>query len=81
MKMWSLHTGTNLISNRLRNTKSLIILDSVEQSYQLEKLVGKNEWFGIRSQIIITTRDKHILKEYGLNHVYKVELLNNVEDL
>ena len=41
IKIWSLHTGTNLISSRLHNTKSLIILDNVEQSYQLEKLIGK----------------------------------------
>jgi len=34
------------------------------------------EWLGVGSRIVIISRDEHILKEYGVDVVYKVPLLN-----
>ncbi|XP_028772214.1 TMV resistance protein N-like [Neltuma alba] len=82
-KVWEEHTGTNLISNRFRQAKTLVVVDNVDHADQLEKLVGKPEWFGAGSRIIITTRHKRILKMHGVSRdkVYKVELLNDEEAL
>ncbi|XP_028772968.1 TMV resistance protein N-like [Neltuma alba] len=82
-EVWEEHTGTNLISTRLRETKTLIVVDGVDHFDQLKKLVGKHEWFGPGSRIIITTRDDKILERRGVgkDKVYKVELLNDEEAL
>lgn len=66
--------ASNQIGSRLRRVKALIILNNVDQVEQLEKL--DREWFGRGSRIIIISRDEHILKEYGVDVVYKVPLLN-----
>ncbi|MED6181379.1 hypothetical protein PIB30_018886 [Stylosanthes scabra] len=65
----------NLIQNRLCHRKVLIVLDNVEKGIQLEKLAIKQ--VGRGSRIIIVSRDEHILREYGADEVYKVELLND----
>ncbi|XP_054814724.1 disease resistance protein RUN1-like [Prosopis cineraria] len=82
-EVWEDHTGTNLIRTRLCNCKTLIVVDNVDHDEQLQKLVGKPEWFGPGSRIIITTRDEKILERHGVkvNKVYKVELLNDEEAL
>nr|XP_029153190.1 disease resistance protein RPP2B-like [Arachis hypogaea] len=67
----------NLIQNMLHYRKVLIVLDNVDQRIQLEKLALKREWLGRGSRIIIVSRDEHILREYGADHVYKVQLLND----
>ncbi|XP_057752795.1 disease resistance protein RUN1-like [Arachis stenosperma] len=67
----------NLIQNMLHYRKVLIVLDNVDQRIQLEKLALKREWLGRGSRIIIVSRDEHILTEYGVDHVYKVQLLND----
>jgi hypothetical protein len=46
---------------RLQHKKILLILDDVEKLVQVENLLGKCDWFGSGSRIIITTRDKHLL--------------------
>ena len=38
-------------------------------------MIGKHDWFGIGSRIIITTRNKLLL--HGVNEVYEVEKLND----
>ncbi|MED6111124.1 hypothetical protein PIB30_049632 [Stylosanthes scabra] len=69
--------ANNLIQTRLRHRKVLIILDNVDQGTQLEKLGLKREWVGRGSRIIIVSRDEHILREYGADDVYKVQLLSD----
>ncbi|XP_039171576.1 disease resistance protein RPV1 isoform X3 [Eucalyptus grandis] len=68
--------GANMIKERLRNKKILIILDDVDEKEQLEKLAGHLDWFGHGSRIIITTRDEHLLLQYGVNSTYRVEGLS-----
>ncbi|KAI9074071.1 hypothetical protein K1719_043963 [Acacia pycnantha] len=82
-KVWDERTGRDLISTRLCNFKTLIVVDNVDRADQLENLVGKPEWFGPGSRIIITTRDEQILELHGVrkDKVYKVELLNDKEAL
>ncbi|CAK8577105.1 unnamed protein product [Lathyrus sativus] len=71
--------ASSQIGSRLRRVKALITIDNVDQVEQLEKL--DREWFGPGSRIIIISRDEHILKEYGVDVVYKVPLLNEKNSL
>ncbi|RDX73276.1 TMV resistance protein N, partial [Mucuna pruriens] len=72
----NLYIATNMIRSRLRYVKTLIVLDNVDQVEQLEKLVVNRECLGEGSRIIIISRDKHVLKEYGVDVVHRVQLLN-----
>ncbi|KAL4327306.1 hypothetical protein AHAS_Ahas13G0086900 [Arachis hypogaea] len=69
--------ANNLIQNRLCHRKVFIVLDNVEKGIQLEKLAIKRKRLGSGSRIIIISRDEHILREYGVDGIYKVQLLND----
>ncbi|KAF7849735.1 hypothetical protein BT93_L0340 [Corymbia citriodora subsp. variegata] len=71
--------GANLIRDRLRYRKILLVLDDVDHRDQLNALAGELEWFGKGSRIIITTRDKHVLTSHGIDHVYEVKPLDQGE--
>ncbi|XP_057752791.1 disease resistance protein RUN1-like isoform X1 [Arachis stenosperma] len=73
----NLSAATNLIQNNLCHRKVLIVLDNVDQRIQLENLALKREWLSRGSRIIIISRDEHILREHGVDDVYKVQLLND----
>ena len=68
INIWNVYDGVNMIKNRLHQKKVLLVLDDVNQLDQLENLVGEHDWFGSGSWIIITTRDKHLLVQHGVDH-------------
>jgi hypothetical protein len=70
-----------LIKERLRLIRILLVLDDVDHLDQLEKLVGKGDWFGLGSRIILTTRDKHLLSAHGIDLAYQVNELDHNEAL
>ncbi|XP_010437372.1 PREDICTED: probable disease resistance protein RPP1 [Camelina sativa] len=57
----------------LKDKKVFIVLDDVDSSGQLDALAKETHGFGIGSRIIITTRNERLLKEYGIDHIYKVD--------
>ncbi|RZC09366.1 TMV resistance protein N isoform B [Glycine soja] len=69
--------GASMIRHRLRQKKVLLILDDVDKHKQLRAMVGRSGWFGAGSRVIITTRDKHLLKYHGVERTYEVEVLNH----
>ncbi|XP_075651826.1 disease resistance protein RPV1-like [Castanea sativa] len=72
--------GTNLIKERICCRKVLLVLDDVDNSEQIEKLLGKCNWFASGSRVIITTRDIQVLTTLPRNHlIYKVEELSPCE--
>ncbi|KAF8024228.1 hypothetical protein BT93_F1432 [Corymbia citriodora subsp. variegata] len=75
------HRGANMIKKRLQHKRVLLILDDVDEKEQLEKLAGDLDWFGCGSRIMITTRDQHLLLQYGVNAIYKAEELSINEAL
>ena len=81
MNIQNVDDGVFMIKNRLRHKRILLVLDDVNQLDQLKKLVGKHNWFGLGSRIIITTRDKHLLHKLGVDEIYEIELLNDDEAL
>ncbi|XP_050277260.1 TMV resistance protein N-like [Quercus robur] len=52
---------SNVIMEKLRNKKILLILDDVDKLEQVENLLGSCNWFASGSRIIITTREKKLL--------------------
>ncbi|XP_068319247.1 disease resistance protein RUN1-like [Pyrus communis] len=81
IQVWNAYSGITRISRCLCNKKVLLILDDVDQSDQLEKLVKQKEWFGFGSRIVITTRNERLLVEHGIEKAYEVKPLNQDEAL
>ncbi|RDX73270.1 TMV resistance protein N, partial [Mucuna pruriens] len=81
MEINNLSQGTMLIRTRLCHLKALIVLDHVDQVDQLEKLALHPKYLGGGSRIIIISRDSHILRNYGVNEVYNVQLLDKNKSL
>ncbi|GAV64345.1 LRR_1 domain-containing protein/NB-ARC domain-containing protein/TIR domain-containing protein [Cephalotus follicularis] len=79
--VWDVHKGINMIRERLRSKRVLLILDDVDKIEQLEGIAGKHEWFGPGSRVIITTRDEHLLIAHGVNFIYKANGLYGDEAL
>ncbi|XP_050101788.1 disease resistance protein RPV1-like isoform X1 [Malus sylvestris] len=71
-----LRNGFQKMMERVGKKKVLLVLDNVENSSQIEALIGKQLSFGGGSRIIITTRDNQSLSRLG-DQIYKPELLND----
>ena len=67
--------GEHMLKKLLRYKKVLLVLDDVDESNKLTELI-KSDWFGSGSRIIITTRDKQLLKEFSVDEIFKVNALN-----
>ncbi|XP_058729207.1 disease resistance protein RPP4-like [Vicia villosa] len=70
-----------ILKQILRSKRILLVLDNVDKLEQLHALCGSREWFGEGSKIIITTRDRHLLKEHGVDHIYPVKQLDESKSL
>ncbi|KAM5556241.1 disease resistance protein RPV1 [Rosa sericea] len=81
VQVWDVYDGMTRIKRCVCNKAVLLVLDDVDQSEQLENLVGEKDWFGIRSRIIITTRNRHVLVRHGIEKPYEVRGLNKDEAL
>ncbi|XP_039169425.1 disease resistance protein RUN1 [Eucalyptus grandis] len=74
--------GKKEIKQRLRDKKVLLLLDDADEESQLDALVQKREWFAKGSMIIITTRDRKILKvPTPKDETYKITLVDEAYEL
>ncbi|XP_075654352.1 TMV resistance protein N-like [Castanea sativa] len=72
--------GTNLIRERICCKKVLLVLDDVDNSEQIKKLLGTCDWFASGSVVIITTKDTHVLTALPKGRlIYKVKELGQCE--
>jgi hypothetical protein len=70
-----------ILKEALQDKRVLLVLDYVNKLEQLNALCGSFDWFGEGSEIIITTRDRKLLKEHGVDHIYRVKELDENESL
>ncbi|PON37242.1 TIR-NBS-LRR-like protein [Parasponia andersonii] len=69
------------MKDRLCRKKVLIVLDDLDELDQFEDLIGGRNWFSPGSRIIITTRNKQVLKNIEVDRIYKAEKLDEDEAL
>ena len=81
MRIQDVEEGLFVIKNRLRHKRILLVLDDVNHLDLLKKLVGKGNWFGSGSRVIITTRDRHLLRVLRVDEIYEAKGLNDDEAL
>ncbi|KAE8675492.1 Cullin-associated and neddylation dissociated [Hibiscus syriacus] len=74
--IFNVDEGNAIISHRLSHKKVLVVIDDVDNRKHLEHLVGRRDWFGSGSRIIVTTRDEHLLRFYRADYVYKPTTLS-----
>ncbi|ESQ46798.1 hypothetical protein EUTSA_v10028296mg, partial [Eutrema salsugineum] len=64
------HLGT--IKEWLQDQRVLIVLDDVDDLEQLDALAKEPSWFGLGSRIIVSTKDRKILKAHWVDDIYHV---------
>ncbi|KDO37878.1 hypothetical protein CISIN_1g012324mg [Citrus sinensis] len=57
--------------------KVLIVFDDVTCFSQLESIIRSLDWLTPVSRIIITTRNKQVLRNWGVRKIYEIEALEN----
>ncbi|KAK8712322.1 hypothetical protein V6N13_147562 [Hibiscus sabdariffa] len=75
--IFDVHEGKAIINHRLSHRKVLVVIDDADNIQHLKCLVGRRDWFGLGSRIIVTTRDEHLLRSYRVDDVYKPTTLND----
>ncbi|KAF3565073.1 hypothetical protein DY000_02015420 [Brassica cretica] len=66
---------TSFLRNRLQRKRVLVVLDDVKDFRDVETFVGTLIYFGPRSRIIITSRNRHVFLLCKTDHVYEVKPL------
>lgn len=79
-KIWNVDEGIIKIKESLCHKTSLLVLDDVDETYQLDALIGKREFYP-GSKIILTTRNKWFLRAHDVHRVHTVEKLDHNESL
>ncbi|PPS04428.1 hypothetical protein GOBAR_AA16246 [Gossypium barbadense] len=75
-KFFNIHEGNDIISRTLSHKKVFVVLDDVDNIQHIKCLVGRHDWFGSGSRIIVTTRNKHLLRCCQVDYVYMPTTLN-----
>ncbi|BBG96100.1 Disease resistance protein TIR-NBS-LRR class family [Prunus dulcis] len=81
IKFDSVAKGIEMIRERLPCKRALVIIDDADDLHQLKAIARKRDWFGPGSRIIITTRDKHLLEQVGVDNAYPAEGMDEEEAL
>ncbi|KAG7532674.1 WRKY domain [Arabidopsis thaliana x Arabidopsis arenosa] len=74
-------TKLSLLRNKLNNKRVLVVLDDVRSPLVVESFLGGFDWFGPKSLIIITSRDKQVFRLCRVDQIYEVLGLNEKEAL
>ncbi|XAR49136.1 hypothetical protein NMG60_11032225 [Bertholletia excelsa] len=73
--------GIVKIQNALKCKSVLLVLDDVGTRAHLEAMVGNCDWLHIGSKIIITTRNKQVIRAHKSCVAYELQILNPEESL
>ncbi|GLJ34279.1 hypothetical protein SUGI_0688910 [Cryptomeria japonica] len=74
----SINEGKIILAHQLKNRRVLIVLDSIDNVYQLDALLPERNILGSGSLVIVTTRDVGVLKSYGICSVYMMKGLDSL---
>ena len=74
-------TNIMVLKNKLSSKRLFIVLDDVDDIEYFEYLIGDCDWLNPGSRIIITTRNKQVLRNIGVHGIYNLEQLNDDEAL
>ncbi|KAM7473684.1 hypothetical protein LguiB_020927 [Lonicera macranthoides] len=77
-KIQNVHEGLARIKNLVCYKRVLLVLDDVEQADQVYTISGMHDWLFPGSKVIITTRNKRLLKP---DQIYKVKQLDEDESI
>ncbi|GLJ25363.1 hypothetical protein SUGI_0485650 [Cryptomeria japonica] len=72
----NIEQGKMILSNYWRSLPVFVVLDDVDHRDQLEVLLPGKASLAPGSLIIITTRDKEVLKVSGISCIYDIKLMN-----
>ncbi|XP_057854623.2 disease resistance protein RPV1 [Cryptomeria japonica] len=72
----NIEKGKSILSNHLKSNRVLIILDDVDHIDQLDALLPTKNNLGLGSLIIVTTREKDVLRCWGISSIYKMKAMN-----
>ncbi|XP_019088163.1 PREDICTED: LOW QUALITY PROTEIN: probable WRKY transcription factor 16 [Camelina sativa] len=71
----------SLLRDKLNNKRVLVVLDDVRNPLVVESFLRGFDWFGPKSLIIITSRDKQVFRLCRVDQMYEVQGLNEKEAL
>ncbi|XP_021979192.1 disease resistance protein RPV1-like [Helianthus annuus] len=74
----SVYNGKSWMKRMMGSRKVLLVLDDVDHIDQLEALAGEPTWFKPGSRIIITTRNKQVLKAHQVNFIHQLYFIHDV---
>ncbi|GLJ25235.1 hypothetical protein SUGI_0482890 [Cryptomeria japonica] len=72
----NIEKGKKIVSNCLKSIRLLIVLDDVDHMNQLDALLPTKDNLGLGSLIIVTTREKEVLRCWGVSSIYKMKTMN-----
>ncbi|WCJ30639.1 Disease resistance protein (TIR-NBS-LRR class) family [Euphorbia peplus] len=73
--------GLNLIVQKLRRSKVLLVLDDADERDHVHKILGNCDWLFPGSRVIVTTRMKDLLTPSELYYQYEVDKMDNSNSL
>ncbi|KAF8035060.1 hypothetical protein BT93_C1172 [Corymbia citriodora subsp. variegata] len=73
--------GIKIIKDRLLNKRVLLLLDDVHEKSQTDALIGKGDWFGKGSKLIVTTRNQELLDVLKVDCRYELTVMNPNQSL
>ncbi|GJZ11925.1 NB-ARC domains-containing protein, partial [Tanacetum coccineum] len=80
MKISNVGEGISVIK-KMMSSKILLVLDDVDDQEQLKALASSPDWFCPGSLIILTSKDKQLLRSHKVDRIYEMESLDDYEAL
>ncbi|XP_057502966.1 disease resistance protein RUN1-like isoform X2 [Actinidia eriantha] len=77
----SVDEGIVKIKDYIGCKRVLVVLDDVNSRDLFDKTIGMRHWFHPGSKIILTTRNKHLLKAHEVCRIFEVEKLRDWDSL